>query len=469
MSIEIKLPDLGEGIESGDVLSVLVNEGDTISADQGIVELETDKAVAEVPCPQAGRVTKIHVKNGQTVAVGATLITLEAAKAAATSSPAAKKPPEKAKPDPPPAPETKTTPVKPAPVEPAPLVERKSEPPLPPRQVPSASLAVEPPAPPVGDESHLAAAAPSIRRLAREVGIDLTTISGTGPGERITRDDVLAAVRAAARQAITPAAAEPRDAPASTPSIPSPSYPTPAGESTTDAGGPVVTERVSKIRATIARNMVHSKSTAAHVTNFDDADVTELEEIRKSSKVDYASKGIKLTTMAFVLKAVGISLRQHPTINASLDSENNQIIYKQYVNLGIAVDTERGLMVPVIQGVDNMSIPEVAKALSALAEKARASKITIDEMRGGTFTISNLGAIGGTYSTPVINVPEAAILLIGRSREMPVVVEGDIKVRLMMPLSISYDHRLVDGAAAARFLNDVKGYLQTPGRLLLAP
>jgi pyruvate/2-oxoglutarate dehydrogenase complex dihydrolipoamide acyltransferase (E2) component len=243
----------------------------------------------------------------------------------------------------------------------------------------------------------------------------------------------------------------------------------PSGERGCDAWGDIITDRVTKIRATIAANMVRSKATAPHVTNFDDADITELEEIRQSSKADYIQMGIKLTTMPFLMKAVALSLKRHPVINASLDLDNGQIIYKQYVNLGVAVDTPRGLMVPVIHNADKMRIPAIAGALAEIAEKARTTKITIDEMRGGTFTISNLGAIGGTYSTPVINVPEVAILLVGRSRKMPVVVDDKIEPRLMMPLSISYDHRLVDGAAAARFLNDVKGYLEAPGRLLLAP
>ena len=215
--------------------------------------------------------------------------------------------------------------------------------------------------------------------------------------------------------------------------------------------------------------MVRSKATAAHVTNFDDADITELEQIRQSSKKDYAAAGIKLTSMPFVVRSVAQALRYHPTINAALDMDVNEIVYKQYVNVGVAVDTERGLVVPVIRNADTLGIPQVAREIVHFAEKSRDGKLGMDDMRGGTFTISNLGAIGGTYSTPVINVPEVAILLVGRSREMPVVKDGEVKIRLMMPLSLSYDHRLVDGAAAARFLNDVKGYLETPSRLLIAP
>ncbi len=228
-------------------------------------------------------------------------------------------------------------------------------------------------------------------------------------------------------------------------------------------------ERLSKIRKTIANQMHLSWSTVPRVTNFDDADVTDLEALRKSSKDDYAAQGIKLTSMPFLIKAVATALRHHPTINAILDLENDQITYRDYVNVGIAVDTERGLVVPNIRNADSLSIPDIAKALSELASRVRNNEFGVNELRGGTFTISNLGAIGGTYSTPIINIPEVAILLVGRTRKLPVVMADDsILARQMMPLSLSYDHRLVDGGTAARFLNDVIDYLEAPSRLLLA-
>ena len=226
---------------------------------------------------------------------------------------------------------------------------------------------------------------------------------------------------------------------------------------------------MASIRKTIALNMVKSATTIPHVTNFDDADITELERIRKGGLADYVDSSIKLTMMPFVMKAIAQSLRLHPLINASVDMEGEQIIYKEYVNIGVAVDTERGLVVPVIRDVDRMSIPAIAKALADVAERARAAQFTLDEMRGATFTISNMGSIGGTYSTPIINPPNVAILLTGRSRKLPVVVDDKIEPRLMMPLSLSYDHRIVDGATAARFLNEVINYLKVPGRLLLSP
>ena len=226
---------------------------------------------------------------------------------------------------------------------------------------------------------------------------------------------------------------------------------------------------MTKIRKTISAKMNECWSTVPRVTNFDDADVTELEEIRQASKKDYLERGIKLTQMPFLLKAIAMSLKTNPTVNASIDEENAQIIYKKYVNIGIAVDTERGLVVPSLRNADKLSIPETARALGKIGESARASNFKLEDLRGSTFTISNLGAIGGQYSTPIVNTPEVAILLVGRSRKMPVVVDDEVVVRLMMPLSLSYDHRLVDGASAARFLNDVISYLQSPSRLLIAP
>ena len=242
----------------------------------------------------------------------------------------------------------------------------------------------------------------------------------------------------------------------------------PPGEPGSDAWGKVRRERMSQIRRTIAAQMARSASTIPHVTNFDDADITDLEHLRKGVPQDLLGPNLKLTLMPLVMKAVAMALRRHPMLNASLDDQKEEIIYKEYVNLGVAVDTPRGLVVPVVRSADQMSIVELARATASLAERARAAKFAVEELRGGTFTISNLGAIGGAYSTPIINHPEVAILLLGRSRWMPVIREGKIETRLMMPLSLSYDHRVVDGATAARFLNEVIDYLQSPGRLLLA-
>ncbi|MBX3413766.1 MAG: 2-oxo acid dehydrogenase subunit E2 [Pirellulales bacterium] len=452
MAIDFKLPELGENIHSGDVVSVLVSVGDEIQSDQPVLEIETDKAVVEVPCPHSGRVTAIHVKKGDTIPIGGKIITLDGGGGDGSGGAAAAKAPE---------PAAKPAPAKaaPAPAEPAPAPAAKQASPPPttakPARAPAASAraaAAATLAPSNGGGA--APAAPSTRRLARELGVDLTGVPGTGPGGRITRDDVMAAVRSHGA------------APASASAGASSEGAEPEGER--DSYGPVRREPMTKIRRTIAANMAKSASTIPHVTNFDQADVTELERIRQGSKDSLAEVNIKLTPLAFVARAVALALRSHPVINASIDMEAEQLTFKEYVNLGIAVDTERGLVVPVIRGADKLSIPELAEELGIVAEKARTTTFTIDDLRGGTFTISNLGAVGGMYSTPIINHPEVAVLLVGRSKQMPVVIDGDLEVRLIMPLSLSYDHRLVDGAAAARFLNDVIALLENPGRLLFA-
>ena len=403
MNVEFKLPELGENVDSGDVVKVLVRKGDRIAANDPVVELETDKAVVELPCPHSGTIVEIHVKKGDSVKVGQTLLSVEADAEVEQEPEQVEQPPE-------------------------------SEP-----------EAVEA-APAKPQAAGLIAAGPAARRLARELGVDLRQVGGSGQRGRITPEDVRAAAGAQAPQ----------------PTVP-------PGEPGQDAWGPIRRERMSKIRRTIAAQMTKSATTIPHVTNFDDADVTLLEELRQGVPPGYLGEGIKLTAMPLVLKAVALALRQHPTLNAALDDENEEVVYKEYVNLGVAVDTPRGLVVPVLRNVDRLSIAQTAADLKTLATRARAAEFAIEDLRGGTFTISNLGAVGGTYSTPIINHPEVAILLLGRSRWTPVVHQRSVEKRLMMPLSLSFDHRLVDGAMAGRFLNDVIDYLQSPGKLLLTP
>ena len=431
MATEFKLPDLGENIASGDVVTVFVAEGDVVKPGQALLEVETDKAVIEVPCPPGGRVEKVLVKKGDTVKVGQALVLLGAAGAAPAAPP------------------------KPAAAPPQPAVAKQPAAPAPAAPVAPPPVAVEAPRPvavepePVAATATVDPAGPAVRRLARELGVDLARVRGTGPTGRIVREDVIAAVRQASSGA---PAARPRAT---------------AGTEQDD-WGPIRREQMSRMRKTIAANMVRSVSTIPHLTNFDDADVTELERLRKESAAEYAKSNLKLTALAFVIKAVSLSLRQHPSINASIDPEKGEIVYKEYVNIGLAVDTPRGLVVPVLRDCDELSIPQIAQAIADTAEKAKNAQYGVEDLRGGTFTISNLGAVGGAYSTPIINWPEVAILLLGRSRKMPVVHEDRIEPRLMMPLSLSYDHRIVDGAMAARFLSEVIGYLESPGRLLLA-
>ena len=461
--MEFKLPDLGENIEAGDIVSVLVHEGDEVQANQGVVEVETGKATVELPCPQAGKVTKIHVKPGQSVPVGGVLLSIEAKEGAAAAKPAkpapkgevAKKAETRAVP---PESPPKTGPATKSPTGDKPAAVAVQEPaasPAPERAPtrPSTNGGAARTAPST-DRDEAAPAGPATRRLARELGVDLSRVSGTGPSGRITEEDVKKAVRESTLHSPMPAKRTPTIADAT---------------SSQDQYGTTQIQRLPKIRKTIALNTARSSQTIPHVTNFDDADITELERIRKGSMADYVGTEVKLTMMAFVMKAVAHSLLQQPVINATLDLENEQIVYKDYVNLGVAVDTPRGLVVPVLREVDRLTIPQIAQSLTEMSARARNNQFGIEDMRGGTFTISNLGAIGGLYSTPIINQPDVAILLLGRSRKLPVVMDNDeIKVRLMMPLSLSYDHRLVDGATAARFLNEVKNYLQVPGRLLLA-
>ena len=475
MTTQITLPHLGESIESGDVLSILVEVGDIIAVDQDIVELETDKATMPVPSPEAGKVTKLLVSEGDTLSVGAVILELETTAGEAAPPATA---PTAAAPEPPAttsattsagtsagtsaetlaetlaetpaatstvAEQAPSAPVRPAPSAPAPITK---EPPAPEPTATAAPLVDVP-----GDGHASAAAGPSVRRLARELGVDLRRVRPSSSDGRTTEEDVRAHVRLGHEQVASS----------------TPAGVTPPGMPDSDGQGAVSREKMSRMRRTIARNMLQSYSTIPQLTNFDDVDVTELERIRKDSKDDYRESGIKLTAMPFLIKAVASALKQHPIINSSIDEGADEIVYKEYINIGIAVDTERGLVVPVLRDADRKSIPQIARELATVADSVRSGRFGIDDLRGGTFTISNLGAIGGTYSPPIINPPEVAILLAGRSRILPQFIEGSFEPRLMMPLSITYDHRIVDGAAAARFLNDVKVYLANPGRLLLAP
>lgn len=480
MPTQIKLPNLGENIESGDVLTIFVSEGDVVKANQDLLEIETDKATMPVPAPQAGKITKILVGEGDTVEVGAPIMEIEASGVA--EKPAAKPAAPKAEkaaapPKPKAAPEPEEDEVdeeadadddgldeEPAPKAPPrrlkkhePEEEEDEEPA--PRPVATKTKAKKPARNDDDDEDApgngqaTAAAGPAVRRLARQLGVDLRRVRPTGAAGRVTIEDVRAHVRETNENV---AAAAPRAV-------------TPPGTANTDDFGGVRIEKMSRMRQTIAKNMVQSYTTIPQLTNFDDADVTELEDMREQSKADYADRGIKLTAMSFVVKAVASSLKRHPVLNSSVNMEENTVTYKEYVNIGIAVDTERGLVVPVLRDADRKSISQIASELEELASIVREGKFDLDLIKGGSFTISNMGAVGGTYSTPIINPPQVAILLVGRTRAIPHIVDDAIEPRLMMPLSITYDHRIVDGAAAARFTNEVKGFLAAPGRLLLAP
>ena len=415
--MDVKLPKLGEGADLGVVVNIFVKEGDTVAKDQAILELENEKAVASIPSTGAGVVTKVHVKAGDRVGIGQTLITLTggapaaAPVPAATPKPAAKKVAAKAAPEPE-------------------LEETVEE---------SAEVEEE-----VSDEN--VAASPSIRKLARELGINLGKVRGSESGGRIVIGDVRAYI-----QRLMKAAAKP--APAAV-AAPVPAKPA-AVQVDFSQWGPVSKKPLTPLRKVIGRRMSESWNTVARVTQFDDIDFTKLGELRKKFAAAYEAKGVKLTLTPFVLKAVAETLKKHAIFNSSLDEVANEIVIKEYVHLGIAVDTDQGLMVPVIRDVDKKSMFDLAKELEALAAKARDRKITADEMKGGTFTISNQGAIGGAHFTPIINLPEVAILGLGRGALKPVVREGKVEVRMMTPMALSYDHRVIDGGIAARFTVDL--------------
>ncbi len=417
--MDVKLPKLGEGADSGVVVGIFVKEGDTIAKDQPILELENEKAVASVPSTAAGIVAKIHVKNGDRIGVGQKILTL----AGGGEAPAA------------PAPVAAATAPKPAvkkTAAPAPVAEAADD-------ESSAETADE-----IVNENPVAS--PSVRKAARDFGIDLRKIHGSESGGRITAGDVKNFIQRLIRAAHRPAPAAVAEAGSAKPAPVQIDF---------SQWGPILKKPVTPLRKVIARRMSESWNTVARVTQFDDIDFTKLGELRKKYTADYEKKGIKLTLTPFVLKAVAATLKAHPIFNSSLDEVANEIILKEYIHLGIAVDTDQGLMVPVIRDVDKKSMFDLAKELEALATKARDRKISADEMKGGTFTISNQGAIGGAHFTPIINLPEVAILGLGRGALKPVVREGKVEVRLMTPVALSYDHRVVDGGSAARFTVDL--------------
>lgn len=429
--MDIKLPKLGEGSDSGTVVSILVKEGDTVSSGQTILELENEKAVAPVPATASGVVAQVRVKVGDKISVGQVLITLGAPSATAVPPPASK-----------PAAEPKRAlpahPASPAPA-PAPVAAT-------PAAEPAESFEMEP-----LPEGEAPAAAPSIRRMARELGIDLRRVRGSERGGRIVLSDLRAYLEHVQRLAFAPRPAAPVAAPAA-PGAPAAK---PAESIDFAKWGPVTRKPLTALRQTIARRLQASWHAVPRVTQFDEADITALNDLRKKFAPDYDKKGAKLTLTPLILKAVAATLKKHPLFNASLDEATNEIIFKDYIHLGLAVDTEQGLLVPVIRDVDKKSLLQISQDVAELAGKARERKVSLDDMKGGTFTISNQGGIGGAHFTPIINLPEVAILGLGRSALKPVVREDKIVPRLMMPLTVAYDHRLIDGGSAARFIVDL--------------
>ncbi len=405
--MDITLPKLAEGADSGTVVSIVVAEGDQVRLDQTLLELENEKAVAPVPSTGTGKVARIHVEVGQVVSVGQVLVTLDDGEAA----------------------------------EPA---------------RPPAAAKAEPP-PPSGPDGHLhapssgapPAASPTVRKIARELGIDLTRVKGSQRGGRIVMADVRSYIQGLQQLAFRPSA--PTAAPAAD------------VFQTLDLGkwGPSTRERMSPLRRTIAQRMTESWTTVPHVTQFDDADITDLMELRKRYAKAYDESGARLTVTSFAIKAAVSALEKHPSFKTGIDYQALEIVTRDYVHIGVAVDTEAGLLAPVIRDVDGKNLLDLSRELDELAERTRQRKLSADEMQGATFTISNLGSIGGSYFTPIVNSPQVAVLGMGRGVQRPVVRDRKVVSRLVLPLALSYDHRVIDGADGARFLREIVRFLES--------
>lgn len=416
----ITVPDIG-GATDVVVIEVLVKPGDQIKKEASLITLESDKATMEVPSSDEGTVKEVKIKVGDKVSQGSVILTLEAqSEAVATPAPSAPKVE---------APITKE-PVK---------EEKKTE-----TISPQAGTVI----PALSDDVH---AGPAVRRVAREFGIDLNLISGSGPKQRILKEDVQAFVKS--RLAQLPATSG-----SGLPAAPSVDF---------SKFGPVETQALSRINKLTGKNLHRNWLLVPHVTQFGEADITELEAFRVSQKTTFEKQGIKVTPLVFIMKAVVAALKAFPKFNASLDPAGENLILKKYFHIGVAVDTPDGLVVPVIRDVDKKGLVDLAKELSAVSEKARNKQLTSNDMQGGSFSISSLGGIGGTAFTPIVNLPEVAILGVSKSSYQPVYQEGEFIPRLMLPLSLSYDHRVVDGADGARFIVYLANMLSDIRNLLL--
>ena len=430
--MDVKLPQLAEGVEGGTVVSILVAEGQTVEKDQPFMELETQKAVGSIPAPSAGVVTKIHVKQGMEVNVGQTLISIEAASAKTATPAAVTQSSQSANEGAPP-----------------PLVATTETPPKIGTSAPGDNYRYE-------SKSGMAPpASPALRKIARELDIDLTRIRGSESGGRITLADLRTYVQKLQQIAFQGGhhAAAPLTAPA--PAV------TPAEAVDFAKWGPIRREKMSPLRRTVSRRMVESWTTIPKINQFADADISALLALRKKYAPAYEKKGTHLTLTSMILLILGRALKKHPRANASMDDGSLEIVYKDYCHVGIAVDTEGGLIVPVLRDADKKDLLKLSRDLHELTEKTRQRKIAIDELQGGSFTISNQGSVGGSHFTPIIYAPQVAILGIGQSQAKPVAIEGKIAIRTLLPLCLAYDHRVLDGADAVRFLKDIIAGLES--------
>jgi pyruvate dehydrogenase E2 component (dihydrolipoamide acetyltransferase) len=414
MAEEFRFPDVGEGITEGEIVRWLVKEGDLIEEDQTLAEVETDKAVIEVPSPYSGTVLKRHFAEKDIVKVGEVMVTIGAEGEKAAAPPA-------------------------------------EVPVAAPKRVPSAGVVGE--IIESGEEIREVLATPKVRRTAREQGVDLRALKGTGPGGRITEEDVRSGAAGAA------APAPKTKAPGKIPKI----------KSKFDFYGTIKRIPLRGVRRSTARRMVQSMTTAAHVTHMDVADVSELVKIREDLKAAAQDKKIKLTYLPFIIRALIAALRLHPMLNATMDDEEEEILVKEYYNIGIAVDIPDGLIVPVVKLAEHKSLFQLAEEVQRLAQAAKERTLDLADLKGGTFSITNVGILGGEAATPIINYPEVAILATMRIADRIRVEEGKPVVKKTLPLCLSFDHRVIDGAEAARFMTDLISRLENPGPLLLEP
>ena len=445
MTIEIKVPDIGD-FDGVEIIEVLVKAGDTVAAEQSIITVESDKASMEIPCPQAGVVKEMKVKIGDKVKEGTLMLILEpAAGGAAVVAPAAAEPAPKAEPPK----------AEPPAAAAAPAVAAKA--------TPAAASAPVPAEPhnPTAASVNAPHASPSVRKFARELGVNLTTVQGTGPKGRITPDDVRNFVKAAVAGVGSASAGASKGGSGVGLDL----LPWPKVDFT--KFGEVEEQELSRIKKLSGPNLHRNWVMIPHVTQFDEADITDLEQFRKDTNTALAKQGVKLTMLAFVMKACVAVLKKYPAFNASLNEAGDKLILKKYWNIGFAADTPNGLVVPVIKGVDQKGFAQIANELGELSAQARDGKLKGADMQGATFTVSSLGGVGGTMFTPIINAPEVAILGLSKSAIKPVWNGKEFEPRLMLPLSLSYDHRVIDGAMAARFTTELAGVLADMRKVLL--
>ena len=448
MATEIKLPDLGENVDSGEVTAVLVKEGQSIAKDDSVLELETGKATIEVPAEAAGKITKIHVQSGDSIKPGAVILTLEAD--AGDDKPAEKEKPEEPQDEKQDVSEEKEKDADDEDKDRKPPKEAKTEEPAAKQEKTDESPKApdRQPAPSQGDRLPVAAA-PSVRKFARELGVNISQVAGSGPHARITEDDVKAHAKSLLTQPGAPALAG--STAMRVPPLPD-----------FEKWGEVERQAMNNVRKMTAQHMALCWGTIPHVTQHDKADISDLENMRKRYAKKAERSGGKLTLTAMLLKIVASALKVYPQFNASVDLANQEMVLKKYINIGVAVDTPKGLVVPVVRDVDKKNIIELSVELTEIAEKSRDGKVAPADMQGGTFTISNLGGIGGSFFTPIVNHPEVAILGIGRGAYEAVFKDEEFIPRLMLPMSLSYDHRVIDGADGARFLHWIAKAIQEP-------